>query len=188
MKYFDIIGEITINGVTYDDLFEAYKVLNISDDLIEYYVMNDGDSLESVVYAKYGKAEYWWLLAILNNINDLVYDIPLDSETLIRSINNETQSLFSDSLEKNTKNYLIEYSLKLNDVALRSFIESYTSTELISLINDAIDNNFSTSFYREFMSYIYDIRHAENDDRRTLQIIKPDFFNQVIFDFVETNI
>lgn len=47
------------------------------------YVINDGDLLEIVSYKMYNDVQYWWVIAILNDIKEPFKDWPLSQEEVI---------------------------------------------------------------------------------------------------------
>jgi hypothetical protein len=71
---------------TSKNLFTKYEVIidykhNI--DLILQYQINEGETIDVVSYNIYGSVEYWWILAMFNDIKNIFTDWPLSQQQLI---------------------------------------------------------------------------------------------------------
>ena len=44
--------------------------------------MLDNDTLESVAFEEYSDAELYWVLVIINDIRDMIWDLPVPDEVL----------------------------------------------------------------------------------------------------------
>lgn len=52
-------------------------------DVISKYTINDGDFIETVSHKIYGNVQYWWIIAIFNDIKDPFKDWPLSQQQVI---------------------------------------------------------------------------------------------------------
>ena len=78
MEFFKLIPEITYDNIKVRNLFHRYYLTqDIDDKYLSSYTINDGDTLESISYEFYGSTDYWWIIAVINNINDVIYDMPI---------------------------------------------------------------------------------------------------------------
>ena len=85
MDYFkDILGTRTLNGTEFINLTKSFKIKDIvnRDVFTESYIIKDGETLDTISFNLYGDVKFWWILALLNDISDPFYDIPLTNESL----------------------------------------------------------------------------------------------------------
>lgn len=85
MKYFrDILGKRKDeNGIEIINLTRSVRIKDIVHDVhTENYQVKDGDTLDTIAYDIHGDVKYWWVVAILNDIKDPFYDLPLTFESL----------------------------------------------------------------------------------------------------------
>lgn len=79
----DLSNFFTINEITNDDgsvstvynLNDGVTVNGVtdSDDFLQYaYIVKQGDNLKLISYNKYGSIDYWWLIAKINGITDVL--------------------------------------------------------------------------------------------------------------------
>ena len=71
---------------TVKNLFTKFEIVynyknNI--DAISSYTVEDGDFIETVAYKVYGDVQYWWVIAIFNNIKEPFKDWPLSQAEVI---------------------------------------------------------------------------------------------------------
>lgn len=87
MKYFE---KLPLVEYTTDDeqialmrnIFYNFK-LNISGkNYYKLYKISNIKRLDQISYELYGTTEYWWILAYINGIVDIIFDLPLESEIL----------------------------------------------------------------------------------------------------------
>lgn len=88
MNYFDLFPTIQYNlsGVVGDnkdvtDIWRKVKVRSkIANNLALYdsFDVPEGDSPETIAYKVYGSTDYFWVVCLLNNVQNRFYDWPLD--------------------------------------------------------------------------------------------------------------
>ena len=83
MKYFRLLKKIEHGEFQVRDIFKKY----ILDDPIDpkhlfTKTLQDHETLESVALAEYGDTELFWVLVIINDIRDMVFDLPLPDNTI----------------------------------------------------------------------------------------------------------
>ena len=49
---------------------------------IELYVIEGTKRLDNISYELYGTTDYWWIIAKINSINDIIFDLPIHEEIL----------------------------------------------------------------------------------------------------------
>ena len=85
MDYFkDIVGTRTLDDIEFLNLTKSFKIKDIvnRDVFTESYIIKDGETLDTVSFNLYGDVKFWWILALLNDISDPFYGIPLTNESL----------------------------------------------------------------------------------------------------------
>jgi hypothetical protein len=90
---------------TVKNLFSKYEVIydyktNIN--LLINYKIKEFEFIETVSYSVYGSPEYWWIIALFNNIQDPLVDWPLSQEQMITIATN----LFEKERKYNYNTYL----------------------------------------------------------------------------------
>jgi hypothetical protein len=99
MKYFENLPVVDVNNQEYRNLFRRVVVDYVKDDQLINYKIKDYETLPSIAYNLYGSPEYWWVIALLNNIHDINFDTPLPTEQLeYISLELATNYTFSNAL------------------------------------------------------------------------------------------
>lgn len=119
MKYFN-----NIETITYDQLYSVKNIFAriildyVSKDIVGYINLDQyrDPRLYMISNDLYGTPEYWWILSLLNNKYDIIYDMPLPLEILeaaavgdgtldAQTISDRYDELLSESTDK-SKRYL----------------------------------------------------------------------------------
>jgi hypothetical protein len=77
---YDIKGNNTVKVVP--NIFRRIKIVNKikgNVSLIDNYDVEDGEKPEHVAYKVYGNSNYFWVVCLMNNIENVYYDWPLPS-------------------------------------------------------------------------------------------------------------
>lgn len=83
MSYFNRLPEIVYNRHYSVDLHKKLVLARALDsNWITSYALTDGETLHDVSYSLYGTTDYWWLLALINNYNDVHYDMMIKDDVL----------------------------------------------------------------------------------------------------------
>lgn len=116
MKYsntlFDKFEIIDFNGKKTKDFIKGFDITNISKkgDFFMDYVISGNPNLDSLSYTIYGDASYYWVIILVNNIQDTFFDMPLSSEELQKIAINELTEKAKDLnyTESGIKKYIQE--------------------------------------------------------------------------------
>ena len=131
MKYFDLIPNVTFDdGTVAKNLNYKFKLQTLSDDYVMTYRIKDGECLESICKDLYDDASLWWVLSTINDIRDVIFDLPITEETIQR--------------------FTKDMSTENNVLNMTAFAENY------------------------------DMLVAENDEKRTIKVIKPNLMQQIV--------
>lgn len=91
MNYFENLPSIEYSFTDVDQLVKMRNIFNyldlsfISTSVTKLYRINGTSRLDLISHELYGTADYWWIIALLNNIQDIIFDLPVD-EALLREI------------------------------------------------------------------------------------------------------
>lgn len=68
------------------NIFEKIElIIDFKKDILNFdpYTISENERIENVSYNKYSSVDYWWVIAIFNNIKNICTDWPLSNEQLI---------------------------------------------------------------------------------------------------------
>ena len=83
MKYFKLLPVISYGNAELRNIFNKYVLQDaIEPKYLFTRLLSDNESLEDIAYDEYGDAELWWVLAIINDIRDVVFDLSIDEDSL----------------------------------------------------------------------------------------------------------
>ena len=83
MKYFRLLPIINHGDFQVRDIFNKYVLDDpIEDKYLFTKVMQEHENLESVAFDEYGDSELFWVLVIINDIRDMIFDMPLPDDVL----------------------------------------------------------------------------------------------------------
>lgn len=117
MKYFKLLPTVTIDQYKFKNVFQKLFLTEIKEDQLLMYRINENERIEDLAYRFYRSTEYWWVIAIINNIRDIIFDFPL-SEDAIQSMARE-KAMINDVL--NNTLFIQEYDkLQAENDAKRS--------------------------------------------------------------------
>lgn len=114
MLYFKLLPKITYDNEMYEIRnlnWKYYFPNDVSSEYLSTYRMSDGENLESVSADLYTDSSLWWLLAMLNDITDIIFDIPLDEDAL-QAI---ARDLATTGSVLDETEYLVQYDLLMDD-------------------------------------------------------------------------
>ena len=138
MKYFDFLPTITYDGeYTVKNLFYKYYFSEpIPNEYLYNYTLQDDETLESMSYEVYGDPVYWWLLAMINDIRDVIFEMPLNSTIL--------QKIATDMSTTGGVLDLIEFSTNYDDLEIEN-----DAKRNIKILKSEYLNNVLTNIIRE---------------------------------------
>jgi hypothetical protein len=83
MKYFDLFPKIMHGDFQVRNIFNKYILTTPLEDKYLYIkTLGEHDTLESVAFEEYGDSSLFWVLVIINDIRDMIFDLPLPDEVL----------------------------------------------------------------------------------------------------------
>lgn len=169
------------------------------------YSVTDADTPESIAYKLYGSPERHWMVLLLNDIVDPMYDWPLNQRSLIKYIESKYSANANTAngqtgiewSQANTKEYykvLTKTDILSNTVVIEKFqvdANTYANVTVETALTTLADGSqVSLVTSKETKTY-YDYEIQANEAKRTIKILKPEFasavdeeFNKVIRDAI----
>ena len=108
MKYFTLLPKITSGLDIYINLNWKIKFqVEIDNSFVMTYRVQENESLESICNDFYNDSSLWWILAIINDFRDIIFEMPLNEEVIQAMAKN----LSTINGNINTELYLTNYDL-----------------------------------------------------------------------------
>lgn len=83
MKYFELLPKMLNGDFQIRNIFNKYILtFPLEDRYLYTKTMLDNDTLESVAFDEYSDSELYWVLVIINDIRDMIWDLPVPDEVL----------------------------------------------------------------------------------------------------------
>lgn len=157
MKYFSsLIPQITQNQDTFFDMFFNLDITNIiQDEFLVLYTLKDGETLQDLAYKYYDEPRLWWLICLINDIKDPFFDISKSNEYVAQEA--------------------IEYATINPD---------FWSLDDSELMWTGRDEDLFWYEQEDFLTE-YERLAEENDEKREISVIKPEYLSDVITQIIE---
>lgn len=113
MKHFVNLPDIEftpddLDSATMKNLFYVLK-LNVQDsEIVDLYNITGVKRIENISYELYGTTDYWWIIAKMNNINDIIFDLPISEEVLQQLAMDETLEQYEAIDDEGAMEYYVE--------------------------------------------------------------------------------
>lgn len=140
MKYFEQFETLNINDNNFRDLFFRVVSTSISEEQITIYTLSDYETIKDLSYGFYGSVDYWWVIAILNNVYDLNFDWVLTNEE-INTIAKEKAT--DESGEVNTTDFLNYFD---------ELVSQNDEKREVKLLQKTYINDFITDFIAQLQT------------------------------------
>ena len=145
----------------------------VLDDIVAYfpYTIPEAERPDVTAYRVYGDVKYTWLIFLINDIHDPIFDWPLNIRELGSYIKNKYGTLWS------AKNTIHHY-----EQTVRERIEATSTTDpvlkaTIEVDKTTYDNLALTD--REIV-YYYDWEVERNEDKREIKLIDPRYAADIL--------
>lgn len=165
------------------------------------YAVADGETPENLAHRFYGSSEKHWIILSMNDIINPQVDWPLNELSLRKMIdikysteeyaNNTTQYAGVTWAQQNTKSYFKKETKKINsngitdtkmiEVDANTYSNVIISTDQYTLADNTV---VTITVSKETQSY-YDYEVSENEKKRTIKILKPEFASVVEEELIE---
>ena len=147
----------------------------VIEDITEYYTyrVKDGERPDIISYQKYGTVGYAYLLMLINDIQDPLFDWPLSTQQFEQYIANKYGSV--ESAQTTTKYYY---------QTIRSEVERTGTAERIPEVKYIVDSTTydSLAVGSRSTQTEYEWEEELNDEKRNIKIINSDFIKELDFE------
>ena len=142
------------------------------EDISEYYpyIVKDGERPDIISYVQYDTVAFAYLILLINDIQDPIFDWPLSTQQFEQYILNKYGSL--DSAMVTTKNY---YQIIRAEVPRTGIAERIPEVKFIvdETTYNALDQTLRTTQTE------YDWEDELNNDKKEIRLINPDFIHDI---------
>lgn len=171
-------------------LFRFIVSEKIRNNMFSYYdlVIPEGETISMVADKYYGDPEYHWIIAMMNNIVDPLFDWPMDYRTFQTYIKDKYGSIANAKstvrhyvrtiTRKNTNKTIIDivnYEIGLDEY---NDTPAYTLNTFNLVNGETMTEEVTTST----VSY-YDYENELNDKKRNIKLIKKDYLGNIEQEF-----
>ena len=169
------------------------------------YQMKDSDNPEVIAHKLYNDPNRYWMVMFANNLIDPYYDFPLDYSELdayveytygsvanaqseIHHYERRTELVTNDNGITDTKEYVQELQQKSFDYSTGTVVTNTlptlaTSPITVSTSTETIDNVIITKTVKDYAISKYDYELTENEKKRTVNLIRNEFVQQIETEF-----
>ena len=177
---YDISGTKPAKVKTVINLMERAKIKNvILDDIIRYfpYSIKENQRPDHVSDEVYGDVKYTWLIFLINNITDPIYDWPLGTREFGSYIKNKYGTL---TIAKNTIHHY--------EQILRTRVEATGTTDAIPEARIEIDETTydTLAAAARNIKYCYNWEIDRNEAKRDIKLIDRLYVSDILSEHAET--
>ena len=155
--------------------FKSSVIENITD-YYPYYV-KEGERPDIVSFQKYGTVAYSYLILLLNNIVDPLFDWPLPSRQFENYIIEQYGSI---ATAQSTNKYY--YQIIRPEVVRTGISERVPEYKII--VDQTTYNSLDSSV--RSAQNVYDWEVEQNDNKRNINVINPDFIQDIDYEVKKT--
>jgi len=137
MKYFENIPNVvykpddTEDSAILKNLFFKY-VMNIDGiNLFQKYIITEVKRLDQISYELYGTTEHWWIIALMNDIQDIIFDLPISTEILHLIAKDYIVDLEATETTEG-ENYYLDEDGSISEIGMPYFITEFERIEVLN--------------------------------------------------------
>ena len=176
---YDMTGAKPVKTKTAINIMIKAKIRKIlTNDIVNYfpYTIPDSERPDITAYKQYGDVKYTWLIFLINDIQDPIYDWPLNTRELGNYVKNKYGTLAE------AKNTIHHY-----EQTVRERVEATNTTEPILKSTIVVDKTTYDSLAEgsRKVVYYYDWEVERNEDKRNIKLIDPMYSSSVFSEQAE---
>ena len=176
---YDITGAKPIKTKTVINIMERAKIKNIlANDIVNYfpYTIPESERPDVTSFKIYGDVKYTWLIFMINDIQDPIFDWPLNSREFGNYIKHKHGSL------ANAQNTIHHY-----EQIVRERVEATNTTEPQERVCIEVDETTynALGIAERNIVYQYDWEITQNEDKRNIRIIDRNYVADILSEHAE---
>jgi hypothetical protein len=117
MNYFETLPKVNYlfddQYVKMRNIFYYLKIEFITKEFLKIYRIQETKRIDEISYDIYGMVDYWWLICLINDIKDIIFDLPISDEIVYSIANKYTLAKFGDLTTQEAVDY---YVVKLDEL------------------------------------------------------------------------
>ena len=176
---YNITGTMPPKKKTAINIMERAKLKNmVHDDVVAYYPYSipEGERPDNTAYKYYGDVKYTWLIFLINDIHDPLYDWPLNARDLVHFIRHKYGSITA------AKNGIHHY-----EQIVRNRVEATGTTdpiEVAKIVVDITTYDTLTDATREIV-YNFNWEVDRNEAKRDIKLIDKKYAADILSEHSE---
>lgn len=193
MRYFSSFPYITYSldsntnpNVVVTNLFKRIGFLSKITDSAKFfysYSIKESDTPEIIAHKLYGRADYYWIVTMFNNIIDPLIDWPKSYLNFQSYIIAEYGSL---AVAQNTTHHYNKIITKTNSAGDISVVTDIVDADIYATLTSVVPDVYtfangktvSVLTTRELVS-VYDYEYDLNEEKRTINLLKVEYLTQI---------
>lgn len=201
---YDIAGKKLSNYQISTNIFFRIRILReILGNISAYYeyLVSDSDTPEILADKIYGNPEAHWVILMANDIIDAQYDWPLNYKNFNNYIINKYGSIANAKTQIHHYEKVVTREEQLTGIVTESrftvnfdkltnntptvpydYYENLPETQEVNTYNLENGRTVTEIIRREAITY-YDYESQLNDNKRSIKIIKPEYYGQILKEF-----
>lgn len=201
---YDISGKQLSNYQTVTNIFFRVNFIReaLQDSTTYYYhIIADSERPEIIAETLYGNPEAHWVVLMANNIVDPFYDWPLSYSNFTKYIRGKYGSVATAKTtvhhyekvirrEESFSGTVSETRFRINHDKLTvngldvpyDYYENLEETQAVNTYDMGEGRTVIETINRESIS-VYDYEDSLNEAKRTIKLIKPAYYNQIVSEF-----
>jgi hypothetical protein len=210
MDYFENLPKVSVTyGNTTNLIRNLFFKVRVASDINEEYLITykirDGQTLEDIAEDIYGDAGLWWVIALVNDIEDVYFDLPLDPNSVQTIANAKAKTVSGKVTTGGTTSIIVggiagtygddhfngstfqhltgtnaTQDLIVTDYDGQTALFTFASASQINANDTFIieDAPLNISLFTEY----YDLLEDYNEARRDIVVLRPDYIPQFLSD------
>jgi len=124
LQYFSNLPtlEYTISSISstakMKNIFFHLNIILDDNEFIDIYRIDGIKRLDTISFELYNKTDYWWILALLNKIDDIIFDLPISEEILYLIAKDRTKKIYGDDVNLNTNTEAMNYYISQVEILI----------------------------------------------------------------------
>ena len=176
---YDITGSKPVKTKTAINIMVKAKIKSIlKNDIVNYfpYSIPDSERPDITAFKIYGDVKYTWLIFLINNIHDPLFDWPLNTREFGAYVKNKYGTLFA------AKNTVHHYEQTVRERVEATGVDDPIIKATIEVDETTYDNLAEGS---RKVVYYYDWEVERNEDKRNIKLIDPRYAADILSEQAE---